>query len=170
MVDQLLRRKQEELLQRWKDREKRLEEMRAKEKAIEERGRKRRRIAESSRSKAPDDDEDAEWMLEDWEDRRVAPQDTLSGLSKESREMLEKIGLGAPKRDSKEEENLEESIKVSITVLKSRLILNTDAFRYTTLLELTHSYRNSLQSCGDHSSHPRSPKCSSKIRRRRLSK
>lgn len=114
MVDQLLRRKQEELLQRWEDREKRLEEMRAKEKAIDERGRKRRRIAETSRSKAAEDDEDAEWMLEDWEDRRAAPQDTLSGLSKESREMLEKIGLGAPKRDSKEEENLEESIKVSI--------------------------------------------------------
>ena len=103
-------------MQRWEDREKRLEKMRAKEKAIEEGSRKRRRIAEASRSKPGDDDEDAEWMLEDWEDRRAAPQDTLSGLSKESREMLEKIGLGAPNRDSTEEENLEESIKVGCFV------------------------------------------------------
>lgn len=110
LVDQMLRRKQEELLRQWEDREKRLEEMRQKEKAVEDRSRKRRRMAEASGTKG--EDEDAEWMLDDWEDRTTGPQDSLSGLSKESREVLERIGLGNRKDKGQQDDIMEENVKV----------------------------------------------------------
>lgn len=109
-MDQLLRRKRDELARRWEDREKRLEAVRVKEKNLEDRGRKRRRIDEPTSRKV--DDEDAEYLLDDWEARDTGPTDALSGLSKESREVLERIGLGAPKKKEEEDDILEEEIKV----------------------------------------------------------
>lgn len=116
MIDQLLRRKREELVRTWEDREKRLENARLKEKAREERVRKKRRIEALvvSRDAGEDDDGD-QWMLDDWHDENdhtSAPKDALSALSKESREVLERMGLGGPKQQNDESEALEEEIKV----------------------------------------------------------
>lgn len=129
MIDQVLRSKREELVRKWEDREKRLEAVRLKEKAFEQRVRKRRRLD------GPDartvDDEDAEWLLDDAGD--AASQDPLSGLSKESREILTKIGLGGYKGPdaSEEEELLEESIKVRSLILQHKT-------QIVTLIDLLH--------------------------------
>ncbi|KHN97459.1 DEAD-2 domain-containing protein [Metarhizium album ARSEF 1941] len=117
LVDQLLRRKREELVQRWEDRERRLEAIRSREKEVEERGRKRRRLEVST---APGqctemDPDEAEWLLDDWEDRDTGVQDALSGLSKESREVLERIGLGGPRKKEEDNDILEEEIKIYYT-------------------------------------------------------
>lgn len=113
MITQLLRRKREELVRKWEDQEQRLEAIRLQEKAREERVRKKRRIDEYIASRETEDDEDAEWLLDDYDDDRTSgPKDALSGLSKESREVLEKLGLGTPKRQNDEKEGLEEGIKV----------------------------------------------------------
>ncbi|PTB65765.1 DNA repair helicase [Trichoderma citrinoviride] len=93
IVEQLLSRKRNELLRQWEDREKRLASIRLKEKAQEERGRKRRRVDDVSAAPETTADEDAEWLL-DADDDEVSERDALSGLSTESREILEKIGLG----------------------------------------------------------------------------
>ncbi|KAG8406156.1 ATP-dependent DNA helicase chl1 [Metarhizium acridum] len=117
LVDQLLRRKREELVQRWEDREKRLEAIRLKEKALEDRGRKRRRLEEpiASGDFNDMDADEAEWLLDDWEDRDTGVQDALSGLSKESREVLERIGLGGPRKKEEDNDILEEEIKIYYT-------------------------------------------------------
>ncbi|RSM10774.1 hypothetical protein CEP52_003338 [Fusarium oligoseptatum] len=94
LVEQLLRRKREELAQ-------------------EERARKRRRVEDSGpyhRSRV--EDEDAEFLLDDPDDRDTGPRDALSGLSKESREILASIGLGGPMKPEEEEDLMEEQIKV----------------------------------------------------------
>ncbi|KAH7014976.1 helicase C-terminal domain-containing protein [Ilyonectria destructans] len=115
LVDQLLRRKRDELVNKWEDREKRLENLRLKEKALEERGRKRRRIEDSSLAGSRVIDEDAEWLLDDVDDRDSGPQDALSGLSKESREVLTSIGLGGPRTRAEDDDLLEEEIKIYYT-------------------------------------------------------
>lgn len=116
MVDQLLRRKREELVRVWEDREKRLENARLKEKAREERVRKKRRLETAAASReAGDDDDGEEWMLDEWEGEETsasAPKNALSGLSKESREVLERMGLGGPKQQNDNGDALEEEIKV----------------------------------------------------------
>ncbi|KAM5341850.1 hypothetical protein ACJ41O_014881 [Fusarium nematophilum] len=116
LVDQLLRRKREELVSRWEEREKRLEALRLKEKAQEERARKRRRVDDSLpiRSRVIED-EDAEWLLDDPDERDRGPQDALSGLSKESRDVLASIGLGGLKKQDDEQDLLEEEIKIYYT-------------------------------------------------------
>lgn len=118
-------------MRRWEDREKRLEVARLKEKALEDRVRKRRRIEEHASSHRTVDDEDAEWLLNDPDDRAADSQDPLSGLSKESRDILTKIGLGGWKGPgaTEEEELLEENIKVRIPVVsrcKTRVVTLID--------------------------------------------
>lgn len=121
MIEQLLRRKRDELVRSWEDREQRLEDVRLKERAREERVRKKRRFEASlaSRETGEDDDGD-EWMLDDWDGESStpsAPKDALSGLSKESRDVLERMGLGGPSNKQKPEdgETLEEEIKVRLS-------------------------------------------------------
>lgn len=111
VVDQLLRRKRQELVNRFEDREKRLEALRLKEKALEERGRKRRRI-EDFHGGSRVIDEDAEWLLDDVDDRDTGSQDALSGLTKESRDVLTSLGLGNLNKPDKDEDVFEEEIKV----------------------------------------------------------
>ncbi|KAI5460342.1 helicase C-terminal domain-containing protein [Mariannaea sp. PMI_226] len=115
LVEQLLRRKREELVGRWEDREKRLEALRRKEKALEERGRKRRRIDEPGLSASRVTDEDAEFLLDDLDERGSEPKDALSGLTKETREVLASIGLGGSKPRDEEQDLLEEEIKIYFT-------------------------------------------------------
>ncbi|RDA95664.1 hypothetical protein CP533_1216, partial [Ophiocordyceps camponoti-saundersi (nom. inval.)] len=117
LVEQLLRRKRDELVREWEEREKRLEAARQKEKDFEERPRKRQRneITASSRLKANDAD-DAEWLLDDREDPAVTLDDALSGLSKESRQILENHGLGGPKKTREDVEEMpQETIKIFYT-------------------------------------------------------
>ncbi|KAM0355154.1 hypothetical protein ACHAPU_001017 [Fusarium lateritium] len=111
LVEQLLRRKREELVSRWEEREKRLETVRVKEKAQEDRARKRRRIEVSLPSRPRVEDEDAEWLLDDPDDRDAGTQDALSGLSRETREVLASIGLGGAKKLEEEDDLVEEPIK-----------------------------------------------------------
>lgn len=125
LIDQFLKRKQDELLRRWEDREKRLEELRRKEKASEDRARKRRRMETHSMAGADDEDIDAEFLLDDYEGGdSSSSNDPLAGLSKESRAVLERMGLGAPKRGKDgEEDTLEEEIKASDAALPRVLLL-----------------------------------------------
>ncbi|KAF5251641.1 hypothetical protein FANTH_3251 [Fusarium anthophilum] len=131
LVEQLLRRKREELVTRWEDREKRLESLRLKEKAQEERARKRRRVEDFVPSRSRIEDEDAEWLLDDPDDRDAGPQDALSGLSKETREVLASIGLGGAKRPEEEDDLLEEPIKVRMFSMPRKI-------RVVTLIDLLH--------------------------------
>ncbi|OAA81954.1 DNA helicase (DNA repair), Rad3 type [Akanthomyces lecanii RCEF 1005] len=117
MIDQLLRRKRQELVRSWEDREKRLENARLKEKVREDRVRKRRKFEAAVASRAAGEDDDGEeWMLDDWDDESAsAPKDALSGLSKESRDVLERMGLGGPPQKNEEGDALEEEIKIYYT-------------------------------------------------------
>ncbi|XWW99862.1 hypothetical protein V2A60_007876 [Cordyceps javanica] len=119
MVDQLLRRKREELARSWEDREKRLENARLKEKAREERVYKKRKFETAvARRDAGEGEDGEEWMLDDWDDENAAasaPKDALSGLSKESRDVLERMGLGGPKQQNEESDAIEDEIKIYYT-------------------------------------------------------
>lgn len=108
--------------------------MRLKEKAQEERVRKRRRVEEHVATLRTVDDEDAEWLLDDPNDRGAGSQDALSGLSKESREVLSKLGVGGWKgpEAQEEEELLEEGIKV-----RKPLLLH-NGVQIVTLIDLLH--------------------------------
>ena len=125
IVDQMLKRKHNELFQRWQDREERLAKIRAKEGELEARGKKRRRIEEArSRKGKKEVDEDAEFMLIDWEDD-VAADDPLSVYSKETRALMEGMGL-LPGKKQEEETVEEDEIKVCIkccATLKLQLTL-----------------------------------------------
>lgn len=123
IIEQMLRRKRNELVAKWEEREARLEAIRQKEKATEERGSKRRRIDRpdiTARSKA-EDEEEAEFLIDDWEEgdgsgaaRSSDEKDDLDGLSKETKALLRKIGMGgAQKIDSDDDETVDEEIKVS---------------------------------------------------------
>jgi chromosome transmission fidelity protein 1 len=126
IIEQLLRQRRDDLVRRWEEREKRLRAVRLKEKALEERAKKKRRVDVGGYSSAgggkqqryKEEDEEAEWLVGDSGERDAG--DALSGLSKESRDILTKIGLGSYKggQDPKEEEDLlEEGVKVRDTLL-----------------------------------------------------
>lgn len=116
IIDQMLQRKRKELLASWEEREARLEKIRQREKRSEERGSKRRRLdgPESSR-RGKDEEEEAEFLLEDWsggDDPASDGQDPLSSLSKETRALLQKVGMGIAETSRLEEETPEDEIKV----------------------------------------------------------
>lgn len=111
MVEQMLRRKREELARRWKQREERLAQIRAKERELQARSSKRRRTEDrTSKRGSKAVNEDAEFLLDDWNDDE-AGDDPLSIYSKETRALMESVGLGAPKKQEEEAE-VEEEIKV----------------------------------------------------------
>lgn len=130
IVEQLLKSKRAELVRKWEDREKRLEQHRLKEKAMEERVRKRRRVEE--RAAQTIEDEEDEFLLDDQEDRGRNDEDPLSGLSKESRDILTKAGLGNSKsRDNSEEDVFEEGVKVRNPPLsrrRAKMVTSIDLF------------------------------------------
>jgi chromosome transmission fidelity protein 1 len=149
VVEQLLSRKRGELLRQWEDREKRLASFRLKEKAQEERSRKRRRVEDTRATIETTIDEDAEWLL-DTDDHDVRQEDALSGLSKESREILEKIGLGNRiKQADTDEEIIEEKIKVRVLILIQSILIVTEDDRSITRPEPIPSCHNLLQSYAD---------------------
>jgi len=120
MIETALRRKREELARKWEEREAQLERIRARERLAEEKGRgaKRQRVGDgefpSRRGKAREADEEAEFLIDDWEggDSDIAPGDPLGMLSKETRELMAKVGLGGAKRLEEEEGEVEDEIKV----------------------------------------------------------
>jgi hypothetical protein len=80
-------------------------------------------------------DEDAEWLLDEVDDRGSDPQDALSGLSKESREVLASIGLGGPRNQAQDEDQdvLEEEIKVRFlchSVPMARIVTSVDLLHF----------------------------------------
>ncbi|KAI1478483.1 DNA repair helicase [Daldinia eschscholtzii] len=120
IVDQMLKRKREEILKQWEEREARLRKIRAQEKAIEERGSKRRRLEEGSarNSKKTDngDDDDDEWLLDEGQDKDSSQEgDDASGFSKETRVLMNKLGLGSLKTTEEDEDISDNDIKIYYT-------------------------------------------------------
>jgi len=70
-------------------------------------------------------------LLDDPDDRDAGPQDALSGLSKETREVLASIGLGEAKKPEEEDDLLEEEIKVRMSLMNRKV-------RVVTLIDLLH--------------------------------
>ncbi|KAK4199512.1 putative ATP-dependent RNA helicase [Triangularia verruculosa] len=115
MVEIALKRKREELMKRWEEREQRLARLRKQEREAEERGRDRKRVRVEERGKKREVDEEEEFLVgvgggdDDGEGEE-------GGLSKETREMLVKVGLGGWKREEGEEDGGEgegEGIKLT---------------------------------------------------------
>ncbi|GKT50460.1 ATP-dependent DNA helicase chl1 [Colletotrichum spaethianum] len=115
IVEQMLRRKREELARTWEEREKKLEQIRQREKDIEARSAKRRRFDEGpSRSRLRDTDEDDEWLLDEPDASGPGDGDAMSGLSKETKDILTKFGLGNLRTDQ-EEDQVADGIKIYYT-------------------------------------------------------
>ena len=88
------------------------------------------------------EDEDAEFLLDDPDDRNDTPQDSLSGLSKETREVLASIGLGGARKTEEEDDLVEEPIKV-------RILMITRKCRIVTAIDLLH-VKNSFSAFAIH--------------------
>ncbi|KAK2039480.1 DNA repair helicase [Colletotrichum somersetense] len=117
IVEQMLRRKREELARTWEEREKKLEQIRQKEKAVEARSAKRRRFDDGPSGRIPrgadrDDDDDDEWLLDEAD--ASADGDAMSGLSRETKDTLARFGLGNLKPDQ-EEDKVADGIKIYYT-------------------------------------------------------
>ncbi|VBB81662.1 Putative ATP-dependent RNA helicase [Podospora comata] len=101
MVETALRRKREELVGKWEEREERLERLRRKEKELEERGRERKRVrveeGQMGGRKEVDEEEEFLVVVGGGEDERDE-----EGLSRETREMMVKVGLGGWKKEEEE--------------------------------------------------------------------
>ncbi|GJC77202.1 ATP-dependent DNA helicase chl1 [Colletotrichum liriopes] len=115
IVEQMLRRKREELARTWEEREKKLEQIRQKEKAIEARSAKRRRFDDGpSKSKPREANDDDEWLLDEPDASGPHDGDAMSGLSKETKDILTRFGLGNLKMEQ-EEDKVADGIKIYYT-------------------------------------------------------
>ncbi len=122
IVNQMLRRKREELLKQWEEREARLARIRAKEKLLEQRGPKRRRVDDGSqknRGQNTDDDaadDDDEWLLAERDAAGITGDGSEPSFSKETRSLMEKLGMGSL-RQGEDNGNLDDNeIKVSPSI------------------------------------------------------
>lgn len=121
IIEQMLRRKRNELVTKWEEREARLEKIRQREKKMEERGSKRRRLdgPNLNSKRKGEDEEEAEFLLDDWEDDNPAKgshtQDPLAGLSKETRALLQNVGMGSGEVKGDEHEAPDNEIKIYYT-------------------------------------------------------
>ncbi|KAL2751858.1 hypothetical protein ACRALDRAFT_1078306 [Sodiomyces alcalophilus JCM 7366] len=120
IVEQMLRRKRDELSMKWEEREQRLERIRLKEKADAMRSSKRRRVDDgrekpsASKPKALDEDADAEWLLDDVnESTDSKDDDVLAGLSKATRDTLNLFGIGhSTTKQEDEDDTVEDGVKI----------------------------------------------------------
>lgn len=116
IIEQMLQRKRKELVSKWEEREARLDEIRQREKRMEERSNKRRRLERpDSRPRKQNEDEEAEFLLDDAksdDDPASNEQDPFSNLSKETRALLQKVGMGTAEAKKPEEETADDEIKV----------------------------------------------------------
>ncbi|KAI1802526.1 DNA repair helicase [Daldinia bambusicola] len=120
IVDQMLKRKKEEILKQWEEREARLRKIRAKEKAIEERRSKRRRLEDgnvrNSKKAGNNDDDEDEWLLDEGQDEGLSQDgDNTSGFSKETRVLMNKLGLGSLQTAEETEDMNDNDIKIYYT-------------------------------------------------------
>ena len=115
VVDQMLKRKREELLKGWEEREARLARLRAKEKMLEQRGAKRRRVDDGpQRSRPQSTEDDDEWLLADRETDGVGGEDSSTpSFSRETRTLMEKLGMGSLKKEDDGDKPEEDEIKVT---------------------------------------------------------
>ncbi|ROT37810.1 DNA repair helicase [Sodiomyces alkalinus F11] len=125
IVEQMLRRKRDDLSRTWEEREQRLERIRLKEKADAVRSAKRRRVddgrekSSTSKARASDEDTDTEWLLDDVDHESAESKaghgdgDVFAGLSKETRDTLSLFGLGhsSTKQDD-EDVMVEDGVKI----------------------------------------------------------
>ncbi|KAK7757539.1 ATP-dependent DNA helicase chl1 [Diatrype stigma] len=119
IVNQMLRRKRAELLKKWEEKEARLARIRAKEKMLEQRGAKRRRVDDGpqrNRTLGSGEDDDDEWLLADRDAADGATGDgSTPSYSKETRSLMEKLGMGSLQKQE-EDENLDDNeIKIYYT-------------------------------------------------------
>lgn len=120
MIETALRRKRAELARGWEEREAKLKAVRAKERAMEERGRagKRQRVGggDDAGGRKREVDEEREFLIQEWrdDDEGRAGDDPLGMLGRETRELLERVGMGGRKPGDEEEEGegVEEEVKV----------------------------------------------------------
>ncbi|KAH9890810.1 DNA repair helicase [Xylariomycetidae sp. FL2044] len=116
IIDQMLKRRRDELLKQWEERESRLATIRNMEKSLEERGAKRRRIDEGRPKKnvntSQDDDE---WLLGQ-DGANNAPDEGLAGpaFSKETKTLMEKLGMGGLQAQE-EGEAMDDEVKIYYT-------------------------------------------------------
>lgn len=133
----MLKRKREEILKQWEEREARLKKIRAKEKLMEERGAKRRRLEDSNTRKHDKavNDED-EWLL-DQDDDTSQGDDNTSGFSKETRDLMGKLGLGTLHAKEEVEEDMSKNeVKVRRVVAPfGQPLPKLTLYRYITLRE-----------------------------------
>lgn len=150
IIEQMLQRKRKELVQEWEAREARLETIRQKEKRMEERGKKRRRLeGPRAASQRKEDDEDAEFLLGDWNDagdtNNSDTLDPLSGLSKETRALLQQVGMGTTEIVEPEDANANDEIKVGCARSKKISLHLTNICRYIIRRVLIRNSPNSYQ-------------------------
>jgi chromosome transmission fidelity protein 1 len=121
MIETALRRKRDELARGWEEREAKLKALRAKERAMEERGRagKRQRVGGDDdgggASGKKEVDEEKEFLIGEWrdDDEGRRGDDPLGMFGRETRELLEKVGLAGRKGGEEEEDGgVEEEVKV----------------------------------------------------------
>ncbi|KAI1338152.1 DNA repair helicase [Xylariaceae sp. FL0016] len=108
IVEQMLKRKRNELAALWEDREQRLRNVRARETAMEERGRKRRRVEgiEAGKPYGGVETDESQWLLTGDEDQDASGDaGALSGTSKEARVLMQKLGLGPFQKDEENEDD-----------------------------------------------------------------
>ncbi|ROW02431.1 hypothetical protein VMCG_06014 [Cytospora schulzeri] len=121
IIEQMLRRKRNELVTKWEEREARLEKIRQREKRMEERGSKRRRLdgPNLSSKRKGEDEQEAEFLLDDWDEDNGAKasydQDPLAGLSKETRALLQNVGMGTGEAKGDADEAPDNEIKIYYT-------------------------------------------------------
>lgn len=142
IIEQMLQRKRKDLVVRWEEREARLEKIRQREKRMEERGNKRRRLEESvPKSKRKEEEEDAEFLLDDWNEGQDVPlvdeSDPFAGLSKETRALLQKVDMGSAVGGETEDDTPENEIKVS-TLSNEAVLLVIDIM--TDLLHIQDAF------------------------------
>ncbi|KAH7018140.1 DEAD-2 domain-containing protein [Microdochium trichocladiopsis] len=114
IVQQMLKRKRDELTSAWTEREARLESIRAREKAFEARGAKRRKMQEDSAGGHHEPTEDDEWLLAD---NTADSQEDAGGpgFSKETQALMAKLGMGPLKSQNDEEAADTNEIKIYYT-------------------------------------------------------
>ncbi|RYP91878.1 hypothetical protein DL770_002000 [Monosporascus sp. CRB-9-2] len=117
IVDQMLRRKREELLKKWEEREARLARIRAKEKMLEQRSAKRRKIDNGTPAKRAQDAEDEdEWLLTGRDAADATDgDDSTPSFSKETKTLMEKLGMGILQKKDDDEELDDGEIKIYYT-------------------------------------------------------
>ncbi|KAK8044073.1 hypothetical protein PG993_004097 [Apiospora rasikravindrae] len=115
VVDSMLRRKRDEVIKKWEEREARLEAVRAREKALEIRTTKRRRLNDRATGLDADQEPDEdEWLLDE-RDEDGSQGGESSNYSKDTRALMEKLGM-MPKRDAEDEDDgADQELKIYYT-------------------------------------------------------